>query len=68
MGVIIYEKLREASRPAHLVGMVITVASWDAAAAIAAVAATCPSCVQHNELTNQEAWQKYLGKSHTWGW
>ena len=45
-GVIIYETLREASRPAHLLGMVIKAPSWDAtAAAIATVAATCPLLV-----------------------
>lgn len=40
LGVIIYGKLRLASGPAHLVGILITVASWNAA--VAAVATTCP--------------------------
>lgn len=64
-GVIVYGKLRIASRPAHLAGMVITAVSQDAAAV--AIAAACPR-VHHSELMNQKAWQKQLRDSHAWGW
>ena len=60
LGTIIYEEIREASRPAYLVMLVttaITATSGDATAAVIAAVATTyllHPCAHHIKLINQE--------------